>query len=420
MTGTPELLPGTGPLNGCRVLELGTTGAGPFCARLLADFGAEVVKVEDKEGDPIRWMGKSFAGKSLYAASILRNKKLVSIDLRHPVGQQLIQQLVQKFDIVVENFRPGTLERWNLGYEDLRKWRPDLVMVRISGFGQSGPYRDRPGYGVICEAMSGLRHITGDPATPPGRVAIPLTDYITAVYSAFATSMALLVRDKSGQGQVIDAALYECALSFMEPHIPAFEKTGWVATRVGSRLPDATPNNLYTTKDNEFIHITAITNRLFTRLTRAMGQPQLAEDPRFLSQVLRTKYEDELDDLIARWAGSLPLEEIEKRLHQAEVPASRIYSMSDIFADPHVRARGMLVEAPDDDLGTITVAGVVPKLSATPGKIRWAGRRIGQDTREVLRTDAALRDSEIDALEREGVVYSDPRGNVRDLRREKK
>jgi crotonobetainyl-CoA:carnitine CoA-transferase CaiB-like acyl-CoA transferase len=302
-------------------------------------------------------MGKTFHGKSLYAASICRNKHMVAMDLRTPEAQAIIRDLIPQVDIVVENFRPGTLERWGLGYQDLCRHRPDLVMVRISGYGQSGPYSTRPGYGIIAEAMSGLRRINGDPDRPPGRLAIALTDYITGVYAAFGATMALLFREKTGKGQEIDAALYESAFSFMEPHIPAYEKTGFVANRLGSRLPDSTPNNLYATRDGEFIHITAMSDQIFRRLCNAMGNAALADDPRFLDQPSRTKHEDVLDDIIAQWTASLSLGEVEQLLQAASVPASPIYSMKDIFADPHYKARGMLQQVPDSDFGSITLAG---------------------------------------------------------------
>ena len=270
-----------GPLAGYRVIELGSTVAGPFCGRLLADFGAEVIKVETAEGDPVRTMGKRFHGKSLYAASIFRNKSLIVVDLRRPEGQAIVADLAAKSDVLIENFRPGALERWGLGYEALSARNPGLVMVRISGFGQDGPYSQRAGYGVIGEAVSGLRHLTGDPDRPPARVAVSMTDYITGLYAAFGATLALLARGKTGRGQCIDAALYECAFSFMEPWIPAFEKLGHVANRCGSRLPESTPNNLYATGDGNFIHITAMGDAVFGRLVEAMGQPGLAQDPKY-------------------------------------------------------------------------------------------------------------------------------------------
>jgi crotonobetainyl-CoA:carnitine CoA-transferase CaiB-like acyl-CoA transferase len=400
---------GDGPLAGYRVLELGSTAAGPFCSRLLGDFGAEVVKIEAIEGDPIRQLGAVVEGKSLYGAAIGRNKAHASFNFRKPAARELAKRVIPKFDVVVENFRPGTLEKWGLGYEDLKKLRPDLVMTRISGFGQSGPYKDRPGYGVIGEAMSGLRHMIGEPDRPPARAAVPLTDYITAVYGAFGTVMAILAREKTGLGQCVDATLIESAFSFMEYFVPAYDKAGIVGKRTGTRLPDSTPNNLYPTRDGHYVQITALADAPFRRLAAVMGRPELGTDPRFAGQRTRFEHQDEIDALISEWTQTQDAETLEKRLHAGDVPASRIFTMADIFRDAHYRAREMLVSVPDDDLGSVTLAGVVPKLSATPGRLRWSGRRIGQDTRAFLREDAGLADAEIDRLVVEGVVYCDPK-----------
>lgn len=401
---------GTGPLAGIRVLEMGSTVAGPFCGRLLADFGAEVIKVETPDGDPVRTMGKQFHGKSLYAASILRNKSLISVDLRTAQGQALIADLAARCDVVVENFRPGGLEKWGLGYADLSARNPGLVMVRISGFGQDGPYSQRAGYGVIGEAVSGIRHLTGDPDRPPARVAVSMTDYITGLYAAFGAALALFARSRTGRGQYIDAALYECAFSFMEPWIPAFEKIGHIANRCGPRLPESTPNNLFVAGDGEFIHITAMGDAVFRRLTEVMGQPALASDPRFSSARARNANHEALDELIARWTAQHPLQQLEQALAQAGVPATRIFTIADIFGDPHYRARGSIVAAPDDDLGTVAMANVVPRLSETPGAVRHAGHRVGQDTRAVLRDLLQLDERQLDALETAGVIASQQAG----------
>lgn len=408
-----ETLAQRGPLAGHRVLELGSTASGPFCARLLADFGAEVVKIEAREGDAIRQLGETVDGKSLYAATMCRNKRIASFDLRMPKARALLKSLVPQFDIVVENFRPGTLEKWGLAYDDLLPLRPDLVMTRVSGFGQSGPYRHRPGYGVIGEAMSGLRHLIGDPDRPPSRVAMPLTDYVAGLYAAFGTVMAVLVREKTGVGQCIDASLIESAFSFMEAYVPAYEKTGNTGMRAGSRLPNSAPNNLFQTRDGQYIHIAAFADAIFKRLADVMGQPALASDPRFAGQVARNRNEAELESLIAHWTASHDLDELQTALDAADVPASRIFTMADIYKDPHFLARDMLVPTPDEDLGTVTLAGVVPKMSLTPGRIQWSGHRVGQDTRSLLRTMAGLSNTEIDALETEGVLCCDPQARAR-------
>jgi crotonobetainyl-CoA:carnitine CoA-transferase CaiB-like acyl-CoA transferase len=401
-----------GPLSDYRVLELGSTAAGPFCARLLADFGAEVIKIEAKEGDPIRQLGETVEGKSLYGASICRNKLIASFNFRQDEARSLIKALIPKFDIVVENFRPGTLEKWGLGYEDLRAIKPDLIMTRISGYGQTGPYRDRPGYGVIGEAKSGLRHMMGDPDRPPSRVAIPLTDYITAVYAAFGTVMAVLAREKSGVGQYVDATLVESAFSFMEAYVPAYEKTGKIGMRTGARLPDSAPNNLYPTRDGSYVHIAALADPVFKRLAVAMGQPALGTDPRFVEQRVRYQNVDVIDRIVADWTAAHDVDELEAILEKGGVPASRVYTMADIFKDPQYRARNMLVPTPDDDLGTVMLAGVVPKLSATPGRLRWAGHRTGQDTRAFLKETAQLSDTEIDRLVAADIVFCDPKSEA--------
>jgi crotonobetainyl-CoA:carnitine CoA-transferase CaiB-like acyl-CoA transferase len=392
------------PLAGIRVLELGSTVAGPFCGRLLADFGADVVKVEPPGGDPVRSMGKRVGDVSLYAASIFRNKSLVCIDLREPAGRELVRALVRQADVVIENFRPGALESWGLGYDVLAADNPGLVMVRISGFGQDGPYRNRAGYGVICEALSGLRHLTGDPDRPPSRTAVSMTDNITGLYAAFGTVLALLARARTGRGQCIDAALYECAFSLMEPWIPAFEKLGHVAGRSGSRLPESTPNNLYPTRDGRHIHVTAMADPVFRRLCAAMGRRELADDPRFAGAVERSAHHEAIDGIVADWTGSRDLADLEGVLARADVPAMRIYTLADIFADPHYRARGSIAEAPHESLGSVAMAQVVPRLSATPGGIRHAGGAIGGATREVLGGRLGLDAAALDALAAAGVI----------------
>ena len=404
MSAAPTPMHERGPLAGIRVLEMGSTVAGPFCGRLLADFGAEVIKVEPPEGDPVRTMGKRFHGKSLYAASMFRNKALISLDLRKTEGRELARELAMKSDVVVENFRPGGLERWGLGYADLSKLNPKLVMVRISGFGQTGPYNQRAGYGVIGEAVSGLRHLTGDPDRPPGRVAVSMTDYITGLYAALGATMALFARDRTGRGQYIDAALYECAFSFMEPWIPAYQKLGHVANRTGSRLAESTPNNLYPTGDQQYIHITAMADGVFRRLVDAMGQPGLATDPRFVSPTARSEHFEDIDDAIACWTTTKPLAELEKILAAADVPATRIFTIADIFADPHYQARGSIVEAPDPDLGSVAMAQVVPRLSETPGRVRHAGHLVGEDTRAVLQDVLGYSDARIGELAGAGII----------------
>ncbi len=396
--------PASGPLVGLRVVEFGSTVAGPFCARLLADFGADVIKIEQPEGDTIRSMGTQHDGQSLYAASILRNKRLISLNLRDEAGRELARDLCRKADIVVENFRPGTMKRWGLGYDELSQENPGLIFVQISGFGQDGPYSTRGGYGVVCEAVSGMREITGDPDRPPPRVATSITDYIAGLYAAFGAVMAVVERHRTGRGQIVDSALYEGAFSFMEPHIPAFQQAGKVAERAGPRLPGSTPNSLYETGDGRQIVITAAAEAVFARLANAIGKPHLADDPRFSSNLARVENEDACDAEISEWTRTKTTAEIEAIMVDAKVPAARIYTVADIFDDPHYRAREMLLDVDDADLGAVTVTGIVPKLSQTPGAVWRAGPRIGEDTLAVLRDELALTEQQIQGLQQSGIV----------------
>lgn len=384
---------------------MGSTVSGPFCGRLLADFGAEVIKVEPPSGDPVRQMGRRSRGRSLYAASILRNKHLISVDLRTPAGQDVIKRLAKASDVIVENFRPGKLEEWNLGYDAVSEVNRGIILVRISGYGQTGPYRHRPGYGVTSEAVGGLREITGEPDRPPSRVSISLTDCITGLYAAFGAVMALFSRTRTGRGQVVDAALYEGAFSLMEPHVPAFAELGSVPTRTGSRLPNSTPNNLYPTADGDFIHITAGNNATFERLAACMDAPELAVDERFRTPTARSRHEDDIDDIVGDWTSGNSLADLECKLESSAVPAARIFTLRDIFRDEHYKARDMLLELPDDVLGKVTLPGVVPVLSETRGAVRWAGREVGVDTRDVLERVAEFEPGEIDALVRQETVY---------------
>ncbi|MCA8927299.1 MAG: CoA transferase [Alphaproteobacteria bacterium] len=398
-----------GPLAHARVLELGSTIAGPFCGRLLADFGADVVKVEPPTGDPVRSMGKhgkdeAGADVSLYAATILRNKKLAAIDMRTAAGQEAIRDLARNSDVVIENFRPGGLEKWGLGYDDLKAVNPGLVMARISGFGQSGPYSPRPGFGIIGEAVSGLRHITGDPDRPPARVAVSLTDYITGLYAAFGIAMALIHRDRTGEGQVVDANLMESAFSFMEPHIPAYDQLGHVANRAGSRLPGVAPNGLFQTRDGRQIQIAASANPVFRRLCRVMQRDDWPDDERFATARARGRNQDVLEGLIQDWVGTRDLAPLEADLIANDVPATRIFTMADVFDDPHYAARGSIARVPHPALGLLAMAAPAPRLSATPGEVQWPGRAIGADSRAVLAERAGYAPERIEALIAAGVV----------------
>ncbi len=375
-----------GPLDGLKVVEIASTIAGPACARLLADFGAEVVKIEPPEGDPVRQMGRHVASDagdvSLYAATILRNKRSVALDLKNPGDLALARAMIARADILVENFRPGVMERLGLGYDTLAATNPGLVMVRISGYGQDGPYAQRPGYGAICEAVGGVRHLTGDPDRPPARVAVACTDYLSASYAAFGAVAAIHERARSGRGQVVDVALYEAAFTQLEPMVPAYEKLGIVPTREGPNLPSMAPNSLYPTRDGGYVLIAANSNPTFDRLVRLMGQPELLDDPRFAT--IRSRGDKThmraLDAIVGAWSVRFDAAELEAQLQRAEVPCSRIYTIADIYADPQFAARGMLQQVPHPVLGHTTQAGVVPRLSATPGRIRHTGPALGADT----------------------------------------
>jgi len=394
-----------GPLKGLKVVEICSTIAGPACARMMADFGAEVIKIEPPEGDAVRQMGRHEGDVSLYAATILRGKQSVAIDLKHEEGRRLALEIIRGADILVENNRPGVMERLGMGYEALSALNPGLVMVRISGYGQDGPYAQRPGYGAICEAVGGVRHMTGDPDRPPARVALATTDYLTATYASFGAMMAIVDRFRTGRGQVVDVALYETAFSQMEPYVPAFERLGVVPARVGPNLPSMAPNSLYPTRDGDWMLIAANSNPTFARLVGAMGQPGLLTDPRFCDIRIRGTPASmkAIDELVAQWTRTLDAVPLEALLREAEVPSSRIYTIADIYQDPHYAARDMLVRVPHPQLGHTTQAGVVPKLSATPGGIRHTGPVVGADTDAVLRS-LGLHDEQIAALRASGTV----------------
>jgi crotonobetainyl-CoA:carnitine CoA-transferase CaiB-like acyl-CoA transferase len=395
----------SGPLRGHRVVELSSTIAGPVCARLLADFGAEVVKIESREGDPGRNFGAQAEGVSLYGASMYRNKQSIVVDLKHPEGVAIALALLEKADVLVENFRPGVLDRLGLGEAALRERNPGLVIARISGYGQTGPYRDLPGYGAICEAVAGVRHLTGDPDRPPARCALPTTDYLTAVYTAFGIMMALYERVLSGQGQTIDAALYESAFSQMEQPVTTYERTGIVPTRQGPRLMNTAPNSLYPTSDEHWVLIGANNDPIFRRLARVMGHPEWATDARYATQRARGERVEEVDAMVTAWTRERSAKEVHALLVEAEVPVAPVYTIADIFEDQHYRAREMLLRIPHPKLGEVTMPGVVPKLSRTPGRVVKAGSGLGEDTRAVLTGQLGMAEEEVERLQHAGVVW---------------
>ena len=392
---TPEK---TGPLRGHRVVELCSTIAGPVCARLLADFGADVIKIETPEGDPGRNFGAQVDGVSLYGTSMYRNKQSIVLDLKSDEGRAIALQLLDKADVLVENFRPGVLDRLGLGEDVLRARNPRLVTVRISGYGQTGPYRDLPGYGAICDAVAGVRHLTGDPDRPPARCSLPTTDYLTAVYAAFGTMMALYERSRSGLGQMIDAALYESAFSQMEEVVPSYERTGSVPMRQGPRLMNTAPNSLYPTNDGQWVLIAANNDAIFRRLAAVAGHGEWATDARYATQLARGSRVEEVDGLVTEWTKVRSADEVQRLLLEAEVPVARVNTIADIFEDQHYRAREMLLRIPHPTLGQVTMAGIVPKMSRTPGLVVKAGSGIGEDTRQVLTQDLGMTEADVDQL----------------------
>lgn len=395
-----------GALSGLRVIEICNTIAGPACARLLGDMGADVIKIEPPEGDPVRQMGQHVGDVSLYAASILRNKRSVALDLKHPQGREVALALIDTADILVENNRPGVMERLGMGYDTLSARNPGLVMVRISGYGQSGPYAERPGYGAICEAVGGVRHMTGDPDRPPARVALATTDYLSSVHAAFGAMAAIHARSQTGRGQVVDVALYEAAFTQMEPVVPAYDKLGLVPQREGSNLPTMAPNSSYPTRDGGWVLIAANSQPTWRRLVALMQQPELLTDPRFETIQARGKPEHmkAIDAIVADWTRQHDAAPLEERLRQGEVPCTRVYTIADIYADPHFQARQMLAQVPHPVLGHTTQIGVVPRLSATPGAIRHTGPGIGADSHQVLAEVLGLSTERIQALQAAGAV----------------
>ncbi|PFP15275.1 MULTISPECIES: CaiB/BaiF CoA-transferase family protein [Bacillaceae] len=394
-------------LEGLKVLEMGQLIAGPFASRLLAEFGADVVKVEaPAKGDPIRTWRVVENGTSLWWYVQSRNKKSITIDLRQEEGQALIRSLVKEIDILIENFRPGTMEKWGLSYEELKEINPRLIMIRVSGYGQDGPYRDNPGFGSIGEAMGGLRYITGYPDRPPTRVGISIGDSLSALYAVIGALMAVYHRDvnRTNEGQVIDVALYESVFSLMESTIPEFDRAGVIRERTGSTLPGITPSNTYKCADGKYVVIGANGDAIFKRLMNALGREDIAEDPRYENNAKRSEHAEYLDGIIEDWTKSLPFEEVFKFLDNAKVPAGSIYSVEDILNDPHYQARQMIQEVAVEGLGKLKMPGIVPKMSATPGEIEWAGPKLGQHTEDVLRGKLGLTKEQIQGLKDNGII----------------
>ena len=372
-----------GPLDGIRVVELGQLIAGPFCGQLLGDMGAEVVKIEQPEtGDPMRQWGQG--STPTWWRVIGRNKYSVAADLRSDDGQNLVRDLIAQADILVENFRPGTLEKWNLGPDVLHRANPGLIIVRVSGYGQTGPYSSRAGFGGIAEAMGGWRKIVGFPDRAPARMGISIGDTLAATYGCLGAVAALHHRDRTGEGQVVDAALYESVLQVMEGLIPEWAVAEHKRERTGSKLPGIAPSNVYRCSDSDYL-IGANQNSVFLRLCEAMGRPELASDPRYACHTARGERQDELDAIVEEWTLRHTVAEVEDAMIAHAVPAGRIYDAEDMLSDPHFAAREAIVTVEDPELGPTPMQGVFPKLSRTPASIRrLAPRVVGQDTAEIL------------------------------------
>lgn len=373
-----------GPLSDLRVIEMGTLLAGPFCGQLMGDLGAEVIKVEPPgQGDPMRVWGRQKQGEpSLWWPVVGRNKKAITLDLRQAEGQQVLRDLVAKSDFLVENFRPGTLEKWGLGWEQLSAVNPRLIMVRVSGFGQTGPYARRAGFGAIGEAMGGLRYVVGDPTTPPSRVGISIGDSLAATFACIGALSALNYRERTGRGQVIDSAIYEAVLGMMESLITEYDKTGHIRERTGAILPNVAPSNVYPTKDG-LVLIAANQDTVFRRLCEAMGRAELATDPRYDSHQSRGTNQKELDELIGRWTASRATREILELMDRQGVPAGQIYRAPEMLEDPHFAAREAIASVTHPEFGQIRMQNVAPRLSETPGRIRAPSPALGQHNDEI-------------------------------------
>jgi formyl-CoA transferase len=392
------------PLSGIKVLELGSLIAGPFCGKTLADFGAEVIKIEPPgEGDPLRKWRRMRNGTSLWWHVQSRNKKSVTCDLRQPEGQEVVRRIARGSHIVIENFRPGALEKWSLGWEALSRENPKLILVRISGYGQSGPYRERPGFAAIAEAVAGLRHITGFPDRPPVRPNLSIGDTIAALHGVIGALLALHEVQKGGKGQVIDVALYEAVFNCMESLLPEYDAQGYVRERSGSALPGIAPSNLYPCRGGAYVLIAGNADSLYRRLMTAIGREDLRDDPALARNDGRAAQMERIDSAIGEWTARRTLDEVLRAMEDAQVPAGRIYSAADIAADPHYAARGMIREIVAGDGEPLKVPGVIPKLSATPGEIRTAAPKLGEHTDEVLQ-GLGYRPEEIASMKQKQIV----------------
>jgi formyl-CoA transferase len=394
-----------GPLDGIRVLELGQLIAGPFASRLLAEFGADVIKIEPpRTGDPLRKWRMLHDGTSVWWASQSRNKRSVTLDLRDPEGQAIARRLAAEADVVIENFRPGALEAWGLGWDTLHELNPKLVMLRVSGYGQTGPYRDLPGFGVIGEAMGGLRHLSGEPGRTPTRTGVSIGDSLAALHGVIGILLALRHRDQQGgEGQMIDVALYESVFNMMESLLPEYSVFGAVREAAGSSLPGIAPSNAYRCRDGKFALIAGNGDSIFRRLMEVIERPDLAADPELAQNDGRVANVERLDAAIGAWTAQHSLDDVLARLNEARIPAGKIYDIADIAADPHYRARDMILDSTLDDGTPVQLPGVLPKLNATPGTVRTRAPALGEHTDEVL-ASLGLDDAQRATLRERGVI----------------
>ena len=393
------------PLSGLKVVELGTLIAGPFASRICAEFGAQVIKVESPDGgDPLRKWRKLYEGTSLWWFVQARNKKSLTLNLKHPDGLQVLKALLADADILIENFRPGVLEKLGLGWDVLHALNPKLVMVRLSGFGQTGPMKDQPGFGAVGESMGGLRYITGFEDRPPVRTGISIGDSIAALWGVIGALMALRHCEvNGGQGQVVDVALYEAIFAMMESMVPEFDVFGFIRERTGNIMPGITPSSIHTSLDGKHVQIGANGDAIFKRFMQLIGRDDLANDPQLASNDGRDTRRDELYGVIDRWVASLPLDTVLEQLNTAQVPASRIFSAQDMFSDPQFLAREMFLSAKLPDGNDFKMPGIVPKLSETPGSAEWVGPELGAHNDEVLGA-LGYDASAIAALKHDGAI----------------
>ncbi|WP_024667927.1 MULTISPECIES: CaiB/BaiF CoA transferase family protein [Pseudomonas syringae group] len=392
-------------LSGIRVIEIGTLIAAPFAARIMAEFGAEVIKIEALgQGDPLRKWRKLHEGTSLWWYLQSRNKKSLALNLKSPEGIAIVKQLAESADVLIENLRPGALEKLGIGWDVLHALNPKLTLVRISGYGQSGPYRDRPGFGAIGEAMGGIRYTTGTPGSPPARVGVSLGDSLASMHAVIGALMSLLrVKTGQGQGQVVDVSLAESVFNVMESLVPEYDMLGHVRERSGGALPGIAPSNTYPTSDGGYVVIAGNSDPIFKRLMAAIGRTDLGEDPAFAHNDGRAIECNLLDEAISNWSSKHSINFVLDVLEKAEVPAGRIYSVADIVADPHYLARGMILDADLPGGACVKMPGIVPKLSDTPGNVNWQGPSLGQHTQAVL-GDLGLTEETIQRLKDGGVV----------------